>query len=172
MVQYPKINQYYRTYQQSKEEKLHNHLIDTEKALCPFHDGWSTSSRTVLSSGKKHKAVGRNRTYNKALLIHDCNSHNNKFIIKTLRKLEIEQNFLSLKRRSITLTSMAQLVGHRPIKQKVTHLMPGQGTCLGFRFGPQTWHVPEATDGCFSLTLTLMFLFLCFSLPSPLSKSK
>ena len=53
MVQYPKINQYYRTYQQSKEEKLHNHLIDTEKALCPFHDGWSNQFKNCSEQWEK-----------------------------------------------------------------------------------------------------------------------
>lgn len=95
MVQYPKISQYYPTYQQSKEEKLHNHLIDTEKAFCPFQDGWAMSSRTFWAVGKSMKAVGQNLIYNKALIIHDYNSLNNKVIIKTLRKLETEQNFLS-----------------------------------------------------------------------------
>ena len=34
------------------------------------------------------------------------------------------------------LTSVAQLVGHHPEKQKVTGLIPGQGTCLDCGFGP------------------------------------
>lgn len=40
--------------------------------------------------------------YNKALIIiiHNLNSHNNKFIIKPLRKLEVE-NFLNFKKRNI-----------------------------------------------------------------------
>ena len=31
---------------------------------------------------------------------------------------------------------MAQLVGHSPINQKVTSLIPSPGTCLGCGFGP------------------------------------
>ena len=42
--------------------------------------------------------------------------------------------------------------------------------CLGCGFGPWLGCVQEATDRCFSLTL--MFLPLSFSLPSPLSKNK
>ena len=45
-----------------------------------------------------------------------------------------------------------------------------QGTRLGCRFCPWSRHVRKATDRCFSLTL--MFLSLSFSFPSPLSKSK
>ena len=33
------------------------------------------------------------------------------------------------------LTSVAPLVGHSPVKQKVTSSIPGQGTYLGCRFG-------------------------------------
>ena len=33
--------------------------------------------------------------------------------------------------------------------------IPGQGTCLGGRFYPLLGHVPEATDECFSLLLSL-----------------
>ena len=62
------------------------------------------------------------------------------------------------------LTGVAQLVGHRPTKQKVAGSIPG--TYLGCRFG----YIQEATNQSFSLTL--MFLSLSFSLPSPLSKNK
>ena len=37
----------------------------------------------------------------------------------------------------LTLTSMAQLVGHYPAKRMVTGSIPGQGTCLGCRFRPR-----------------------------------
>ena len=39
------------------------------------------------------------------------------------------------------LTNVAQLIGCRPVKQKVTSSIPGQGTCLGCRFSPQLGHV-------------------------------
>ena len=52
---------------------------------------------------------------------------------------------------------MAQLVGHRPAKQKVAGLIPGQGTCLGcglgpwakYTQGPRSGHMREATDQYF-----------------------
>ena len=34
------------------------------------------------------------------------------------------------------LTNVAQLAGCHPAKQKVIGLIPSQGTCLGFSFGP------------------------------------
>ena len=60
------------------------------------------------------------------------------------------------------LASVAQLVGvsswsHRP---KGHRFIPGQGTRLGCGFDPQSGHVEEAMDWCFSLTS----MFLCFSL--------
>ena len=45
-------------------------------------------------------------------------------------------------------------------------LIPGQGPCLGCRFGPPAGGVPEATN------LTSMFPSLSFSLPFPFSKNK
>ena len=48
---------------------------------------------------------------------------------------------------------------HHPIDQNVAGSIPGQGTCLGCRFSPQSQRVGEATDWCFSL-----------SVPSPLFK--
>ena len=44
-------------------------------------------------------------------------------------------------------------------KQKVARLIPGQGTCLGFRFSPQLGHIQEATDQCFSPSLSPSFPF-------------
>ena len=64
------------------------------------------------------------------------------------------------------LTGVAQGVGCHPADQKVTNLIPSQGTCLDRGFGPQLERVWEATDQCFSLTL--MFLSLSFCLPFPL----
>ena len=54
---------------------------------------------------------------------------------------------------------MAQLVGHRPIKQP----FPGQGTCLGYGFSTKSGCIQEVTNQ--------MFLSLSFSLPSPLPKN-
>ena len=41
------------------------------------------------------------------------------------------------------LTGVAQLVGHRPAKQKVAGSIPSQGTCLGF--GPVTCGATKET---------------------------
>ena len=57
---------------------------------------------------------------------------------------------------------------HRPINQKVTGSIPGQGTCLGCGFSPQSGCIQEATDCYFCLTL----MFLSLSLFSPLSKKQ
>ena len=65
---------------------------------------------------------------------------------------------------------VAQLVECSPRNQKVAGSIPGQGPGLGCGLGPQSGHVWEATDQCFSLTS--MFLSLSFSLPAPLSKNK
>ena len=75
-----------------------------------------------------------------------------------------------LKKIYAVLTCVAQLVGCHPAKWKVPALIPCQGTCLGCGFGPWLGHVHEAIYRCFSLTL--MFLSLSFSLPSPLSRKK
>ena len=62
----------------------------------------------------------------------------------------------------MALTGVAQLVGHRPAKQKVTGSVPGQGTCLGYGFCLLSGSVREASkqasNPCFSFTS--MFLFL------------
>ena len=60
--------------------------------------------------------------------------------------------------------SVAQWIEHQPVNQKVTSLIPTQGTCLGCGPGSLVGGVQEATDQCVSYTL--MFLYL----PSPLSK--
>ena len=59
----------------------------------------------------------------------------------------------------------------RPCKAKGLQFSSLQGTCLGFRFGPQVeGTVLEATNGCFSPTS--VFLSSSFSLPHSLSKNK
>ena len=55
-------------------------------------------------------------------------------------------------------------------KQLVTGSIPSQGSYLGFGFDPQSGHMQEATDRYFPLIS--MFVSLCFSLLSPLSKNK
>ena len=65
---------------------------------------------------------------------------------------------------------VAQMVECSPANWKVTRLIPGQGTRLGFGPGLQLGRMQEATDQYFSCTL--MFLSLSFSLFSPLSKNK
>ena len=77
----------------------------------------------------------------------------------------ISNNFLNFK--FFALTHVTQQVGHHPAKQKVTCSIPSQGMCLGCGFGPWLGYVQEATDQC--LSLISMFLFLPFSLSSPLS---
>ena len=47
-------------------------------------------------------------------------------------------------------TYVAQLVGHRPAKCKVTGSIPSQGTRLGCGFGTLSQRVWVATDRCFS----------------------
>ena len=59
------------------------------------------------------------------------------------------------KNRSAALTYVAQLIGHHPAKQKVTGLIPSQGTCLGCRCGPWSECIKKAMDGCFSLMFSL-----------------
>ena len=67
---------------------------------------------------------------------------------KELRNLQIEQG------GSLTLTSVAQLVGHCPTKQKVTWSIPGQGTRLGCGLSPQLGSAPpinvSLSHRCFS----------------------
>ena len=47
-----------------------------------------------------------------------------------------------------------------PRTEKVKGSIPSQGTCLGYRFGPQSKHMQEANDGCFPLTSMILSLFL------------
>ena len=44
---------------------------------------------------------------------------------------------VSNKNLSRALTSVAEWIEYQPANQKVTGLIPGQGTCLGCRMGPQ-----------------------------------
>ena len=70
------------------------------------------------------------------------------------------QHLCSIKTR-LCLPWLAWLscLEQRTINQKVLGSIPGQGTCLGFRFVPWSRPVQEATDWCFSLT----WIFLCLS---------
>ena len=52
------------------------------------------------------------------------------------------------------LTDVAQLVGCHTAKQKVTSSIPGQGTCLGCRPGPQLGCMQAATNQCFFSSLS------------------
>ena len=76
----------------------------------------------------------------------------------------------SYKDASGTLTGVAHWVGHCSTKQKVTGLIPGQGTCLGRGCSPWLGHVWEAADRYVSLTS--MFLSLSPSFPLSLNRNK
>ena len=73
---------------------------------------------------------------------------------------------------NIALDSMAQLVRHHPANLKVAGLIPGQGTCLGCGLHAPLLVRALAEGNQLMFFLTLMFLFLSFSLPSLLSKIK
>ena len=84
-------------------------------------------------------------------------------------KGDTEGHFIILKGRIHqedikSLASVAQWIEHKPVKQRVASLIMSQGTCLGC--GPE--QVPSR--GNMGGNHTLTFLFLSFSLPSPLSK--
>ena len=73
----------------------------------------------------------------------------------------------------IALAGVAQWIEHRPVNQKVTGSIPSQGTCLGCGLVPQLKackRQPRALPLAHSMSPTLMFLSLSFSLSSPLSK--
>ena len=77
-------------------------------------------------------------------------------------------NLLKNLERGWVLTDVAHSVGHCPAKWKLPfNSQPGHGPGCGL-VPRRSGRVQEATDQCFSLTP--MFLFLSFSLPSPLSK--
>ena len=83
------------------------------------------------------------------------------YIHKKKNKLDT----IFLKKLHSALASVAQWIEHWPMNQRVTGLIPSQGTCLGYGPGPQ-WGVQWRDNH------TLMFLSLFFSLPSILSKNK
>ena len=60
----------------------------------------------------------------------------------------------------MALAGMAQWIEDRPVNQRVTGLIPSQGTCLG------VGQVPSR--GCVKGNHILMFLPLSFSFCSPL----
>ena len=84
-------------------------------------------------------------------------------MIKTLNKLEIEGDFLNLIKEATKtpLAGMAQWIDRQSGNQKVTCLIPSQGTCLSCCQVP-SWGQERG----------MMFLSLPFSLPSPLPKNK
>ena len=68
-------------------------------------------------------------------------------------------NFFQFKMR-ISLAGVAQWIGCRPANQRVTGLIPSQGTYLGCKPDSPVGGMQEATT------------HWCFSFPSPLSKNK
>ena len=46
-------------------------------------------------------------------------------------------NLLKTLQDFLVLAGVAQWIEHRPVNQKVTGLNPDQGTCLGYKSGPQ-----------------------------------
>ena len=76
--------------------------------------------------------------------------------------------FLLLEQDKFTLTNVAQLLGCIPQSERLPVPLLVRAHAWGCRFSAWPGHVPEVADLCFSHTL--MFLFLCFFLPSPLSK--
>ena len=81
-------------------------------------------------------------------------------------------NSPSSKAITIAPTAVAHLVGHHPTKWKVASSIPGQGKCLGCGFSPQSGHIREAANKCFSYISVSLALFLPpFPRPS-LSKRK
>ena len=45
------------------------------------------------------------------------------------------------KKKKEVLTSVPQSIGHPPAKGKAAEFIPGQGTCLGCGFSPQSKHL-------------------------------
>ena len=68
---------------------------------------------------------------------------------------------LSQQSLSLTIKSSPAPVGllswleHHPVHQRVAGLIPGQDTYLGCRFNPHSGCILEATNWCFSLSLSL-----------------
>ena len=74
------------------------------------------------------------------------------------------QQLLFIKNLYFALVGAAQWTECRPANQRVTGLIPSQGTCLGCGPGPQ-WGRARGNH-------TVMFLSLSFSLFSLFSKNK
>ena len=60
--------------------------------------------------------------------------------------LNLDFKTFTVEKADSALTSMAQLVGLRPAKRKVSGLTPGQGAGLGSGFGPHSAHTREGAD--------------------------
>ena len=73
--------------------------------------------------------------------------------------------FSSIRNAILTLTGVAQLVGHCPAKQKVASSIPGQDPCPHCKFGP--WSRTNERHWSWGFSPTSMFLTL--SPPFPLS---
>ena len=71
----------------------------------------------------------------------------------------MQGNRIDKKTRHI-LAGVAQLLEPHPMHRNVVGLIPNQGTCLGYRFGPQLESVQEAVDYCSSLTSMSLSLSL------------
>ena len=70
---------------------------------------------------------------------------------------------MKFRNTTTVLAGLAQWIEHQPVNQRVTGLIPSQGTCLGCKPGPH-WGACEKQphiDVSFSL-----------SFPSPTSKNK
>ena len=68
-------------------------------------------------------------------LLHRCFSLSLSLCFSVKNPPKLLQEYI--KKPNEALTSVAQLVEHHPVNQKVTGLIPGQVTCLGDRPGPQ-----------------------------------
>ena len=82
--------------------------------------------------------------------------------IKKYKLVGIKQS-QSYKVHHRDLAGVAQWIEYWPVNQKITGLVPGQGTCLGCRPGPH-WGVCERQPH--------IDVSLPLSLPSHLSKNK
>ena len=66
----------------------------------------------------------------------------------------------SLSKFGMALAGVAQWIEHQPVSQKVTDLIPGQGTCLGCRPGPQLGGARGTWSMFLSHISVSLFLFL------------
>ena len=48
-----------------------------------------------------------------------------------------QHHIISVKNKILSMAGVAQWIEHMPANQRVTSLIPSQGTCLGCRSGPQ-----------------------------------